>query len=52
VRNKVEVFDNITDISQALWGVYGMGKLATLSGASVDWYYLGFEESFRQEVCK
>ena len=45
VRNEAEVFDNITDDSQALWGVYGMGKpVATLPGAFVDWYYLGFED--------
>ena len=44
VRNEAEVFDNATDDTQALWGVYGMGKLATLSSASVDWYYLGFED--------
>ena len=50
VRNEVEVFDNITDNSQALWGVYGMGKLATLSGASVDWYYLGFEDEEAEYV--
>ena len=44
VRNKLEVFDNRTDNTQALWGVYGMGKLVTLPSASIDWYYLGFED--------
>jgi hypothetical protein len=44
LRNKAEVFDNRTDNTQALWGIYGMGKLATLPSAFVDLYYLGFED--------
>jgi hypothetical protein len=51
VENKSYVFDNETDNSRALWGVYSALPLTGDSKANIDLYYLGYnnrEKSFDQ----
>ena len=38
------VFDDGSDTTQALWGVYSVGTLPILAPGSLDLYYLGFQD--------
>jgi hypothetical protein len=44
VEDERGVFDDGPDTSQALWGIYSVGTLPLLSPASLDLYYLGFQD--------
>ena len=43
VETNRDIFDDKTDNSKALWGVYGVLPLALLKSASIDLYYIGLD---------
>ena len=44
VEDKRGVFDDDTNDSQALWGVYGVRRDTLFEGGGIDLYYLGFQD--------